>query len=641
MPRRSVASPPEEPPPQEELQERVESFDAVELLPVDRRGEASSAEVRLNGLEGHGDASDGEGRPWWGARRRWISVCGCVVATVLVLPLLVAAVRSSYLRGERDASVELADADSPAADAQDFHGISRIAFGSCTSYDTREITIFETGIIPTEPDAWIWLGDIVYMDSSSINCATHPDHPDCTCDSSFLGGPPTQCFVGDLDHARDKVVRFVDSPAYQGFLEYMCPNHTARSAVVPTGADPSQCRYPILGTYDDHDSGWNNGNRRMPQKHAFKNLFLDALGEPAGSTRRSMVQGLQDKVTLNPGTQGREIDVFLLDERFHRSPLPCRTNTRYCNGVLGDDPTFDGTRSNKTVAWCQDFLLGGPLGKGTCCKRDDELFHGWCEQHRAAKQGDPEWREACDPTYSEYGRRNLVVREGKLREADPTSARDILESSQLCEVLGYPQRQWLRAAIQASRAPLKLVASGSVVLAKPNAANSEDALPHSARQQCSGDDWDCYRAAQLSLLHTLGSATTGCVVILTGDYHFADMKVLQPGGGQPYSDSLQTEKLSRPMYQVMSSGMSDLTAFPTNDAEHCSSYRVDEDGLRPDGRCSLYTAPNFGMVEVDWDSNVATLSIRDANGQVAHPADASLPALEYRVDLHTCELLRD
>lgn len=100
-------------------------------------------------------------------------------------------------------------------------------------------------------------------------------------------------------------------------------------------------------------------------------------------------------------------------------------------------------------------------------------------------------------------------------------------------MLGYPQRQWLRAAIQASRAPLKLVASGSVVLAKPNAANSEDALPHSARQQCSGDDWDCYRAAQLSLLHTLGSATTGCVVILTG-------AVTRPGhscatDSQPYT----------------------------------------------------------------------------------------------------------
>jgi hypothetical protein len=35
---------------------------------------------------------------------------------------------------------------------------------------------------------------------------------------------------------------------------------------------------------------------RMPEKHAFKELFLDALGEPPLSQRRSMVQGLQAQV---------------------------------------------------------------------------------------------------------------------------------------------------------------------------------------------------------------------------------------------------------------------------------------------------------------------------------------------------------
>ncbi len=34
----------------------------------------------------------------------------------------------------------------------------------------------------------------------------------------------------------------------------------------------------------------------------------------------------------------------------------------------------------------------------------------------------------------------------------------------------------------------------------------------------------CYQPAQLNLLHTLANAS-GCVVILTGDFHFADIKV--------------------------------------------------------------------------------------------------------------------
>jgi len=549
----------------------------------------------------------------------------------------VAALRgSSY--SPRSAVSSDAPRDSPVSGAS-FNGISRIAFGSCTSYDTREITIFETGVIPVEPDAWIWVGDMVYMDSASVDCNTHPAHPDCSCDSSFLGGPPTQCFVGDLDHARDKVVRFVSSPAYQGFLEYMCPNHTLRSSVVPEGSDPMQCRNPIIGTYDDHDSGWNNGNRRMPEKHAFKELFLDALGEPPLSQRRSMVQGLQAQVTLNKATPEHAIDVFLLDERFYRSPLPCNTHSRFCQGVLGNATEFAQSRTSKTVAWCEDYLLAGPLGKGTCCKRDDELYRGWCQQHNQAYRSNPIWIEACDPTSSEYGKRNLVVRQGKVFEADPTSARDILQASQFCEVLGYPQRQWLRQVIQGSRSPLKLVASGSVVFAKPNSVNSDDNLPNSAKQQCSGDDWDCYRAAQLNFIHTLGNSTTGCVVILTGDYHFADIKYLQPGHDKPYSDALQTDKLEKPIWQVMASGLSNLTAHPTNEIAHCRDYLVDNDGQRPGGACSIYTAPNFGMIEVDWESNVVTMSIRDARGAVARPADASLPALEYRMDLGTCRLI--
>jgi hypothetical protein len=41
---------------------------------------------------------------------------------------------------------------------------------------------------------------------------------------------------------------------------------------------------------------------------------------------------------------------------------------------------------------------------------------------------------------------------------------------------------------------------------------------------CTGDDWECYKPAQLQLLHLL-SRTSGCVTILTGDMHFSDIKV--------------------------------------------------------------------------------------------------------------------
>ncbi len=50
-----------------------------------------------------------------------------------------------------------------------------------------------------------------------------------------------------------------------------------------------------------------------------------------------------------------------------------------------------------------------------------------------------------------------------------------------------------------------------------------------------GDDWECYRPAQLALIHTLArhmAKSRGCYVIVTGDYHISDIKVpadLAPG----------------------------------------------------------------------------------------------------------------
>lgn len=46
---------------------------------------------------------------------------------------------------------------------------------------------------------------------------------------------------------------------------------------------------------------------------------------------------------------------------------------------------------------------------------------------------------------------------------------------------------------------------------------------------CSGDDWECYKPAQLQLLHLLSTAP-GCVVVLTGDYHYSDIRVCISSG---------------------------------------------------------------------------------------------------------------
>jgi hypothetical protein len=51
-----------------------------------------------------------------------------------------------------------------------FKPTSRIAFGSCTSYDLRPQPVWKS-VVASGPDAWIWLGDMAYTDSPLVDCA--------------------------------------------------------------------------------------------------------------------------------------------------------------------------------------------------------------------------------------------------------------------------------------------------------------------------------------------------------------------------------------------------------------------------------------------------------------------------------------
>ncbi len=177
---------------------------------------------------------------------------------------------------------------------------------------------------------------------------------------------------------------------------------------------------------------------------------------------------------------------------------------------------------------------------------------------QAAAAAHPRRLELCDPTSSSFATHpailspdNKTVITGDLDPAwssqQPTNWPRLLAGtlSPLCELLGAPQRAWLREVLGQSSAPLKLVGSGSVV------AGSIGHPEANGTSECDGDDWACWPRAQVNLLHTLANAS-GCVVLLTGDYHISDIKVIMPGSpkGTNYSSFLQTEQLAKPIYQV-------------------------------------------------------------------------------------------
>ncbi|CAM6129940.1 unnamed protein product [Calypogeia fissa] len=496
--------------------------------------------------------------------------------------------------------------------------VSRVAFGSCTSRKPIKQPIWREGIIPSNIDAWIWAGDIAYMDWPDINCKENPDDVQCNCTRTWLHNNRQTCFSGDIEHAKKKLEIQLQNPDYKEFLQYMCPD--SRSNPISAWGDLALCNKPIVGTWDDHDYNWQDGDKRLPTKEEQKKLFLNAFGVPSDSLRRAKERGIYWKHTLNEGIDGKEIDVLLLDERFHRDSKPCETRREFCEKVSLPDP------KKYKHEWCKDFLGVGEDGRGACCKKDELIWGGWCKVDK--NRDDDLWEAACDPKSKMYGSLDLAVdKETGNPVRKSTGSSLSYDDGVLCEVLGQEQRSWLQDELYLSKAPLKLIVSGSPVFNNPQDFVCASAIKKRPAVSCSCyDDYDCFRPAQINLLHNLANAR-GCAVVLTGDFHFSDIKVLQPGK-QFYSDAYASEDLPHPIFQIMASGLTE----DTGQKGSCEGYRVDKNGMRPDGECGFVSGPAFGMIEVDWDSPqpIAKLQVRDDQGIVR---------LESIMRLDTCTLL--
>lgn len=88
----------------------------------------------------------------------------------------------------------------------------------------------------------------------------------------------------------------------------------------------------MIGTWDDHDYGINNGDRDFKGKDTIRNLWLDFIDEPAGSERRTQKNTSihQDYFIMKTlGDTEITVHVILLDNRYE---YDAKTNDR-----LGSD----------------------------------------------------------------------------------------------------------------------------------------------------------------------------------------------------------------------------------------------------------------------------------------------------------------
>ena len=153
-----------------------------------------------------------------------------------------------------------------------------IAFGSCNRQD--EPQPLWPIITAQQPDLWIWLGDNIYADTRDMTKMTAQYH---------------------LQEV---------NPAYRAFIQ----------------------KVPVIGTWDDHDFGTNDGDSTYPKKEESKELLFDFLRVPMDAKARSRDGAYLSYLFRENGMQ---VKVILLDGRTFRSPLVKE------NGKYVPDP--DGT----------------------------------------------------------------------------------------------------------------------------------------------------------------------------------------------------------------------------------------------------------------------------------------------------------
>ncbi|MCX2720423.1 alkaline phosphatase D family protein [Lentiprolixibacter aurantiacus] len=155
-----------------------------------------------------------------------------------------------------------------------------IAFGSCNKHDLDNLLWDD--ILDLEPDLWIWGGDNIYADTDNMQ------------------------LLREMYEAQNKV------PVYNRLRK----------------------KVKMLGTWDDHDYGLNDGGVEFEAKAESQQVFLDFLNVSRDDPRRTR-EGVYHSFDYKG--RGGSVRILVLDTRYFRSPLIKDTITqkRYTPDLSG------------------------------------------------------------------------------------------------------------------------------------------------------------------------------------------------------------------------------------------------------------------------------------------------------------------
>lgn len=144
------------------------------------------------------------------------------------------------------------------------HADFTIAFGSCNKQNVENV--LWDAVLVNNPKIWIWGGDIIYADTR------------------------------DMDKLKSEYDNQLNNSGYKKLIEST----------------------KIMGTWDDHDYGLNDGGLEFDKKQESQQLFLDFMGVSKTDERRQR-EGVYHSESI--GNEKGSIKIIILDTRYFRSAL--------------------------------------------------------------------------------------------------------------------------------------------------------------------------------------------------------------------------------------------------------------------------------------------------------------------------------
>lgn len=159
--------------------------------------------------------------------------------------------------------------------------LETIAFGSCNKTSLSQD--IWSSIEQTESDLWVWLGDVIYADTD------------------------------DMEKMEEM---YNDQKAVSDYATFVKST-------------------PIIGIWDDHDYGQNDGGKDFEAKAEAQQLFLNFLDIPKSAEVRN-TEGIYQSYTI--GKDDKTVKFILLDTRYFRDNLERNTMSaaRYKINETGD-----------------------------------------------------------------------------------------------------------------------------------------------------------------------------------------------------------------------------------------------------------------------------------------------------------------